>query len=156
MITPRIVINISASERLLARVRARAADLRPVFEGPITNRVHAMFGKIFDSEGAYIGNKWKPLSLYTLREKAKIGRAHMGILRRYNALWSSLVKRSSPLGHRVVTPASLLIGTNVPYAVYHQLGTPRLPQRKIIPSAAEIPQADIDEWESLVVAHLES
>lgn len=155
---PRVVVNIQPAKTTLAKMKALTKDFSPVFRGPIANKVHEMFGRIFETEGAYIGSIWAPLTPSTLRSKARLHRAGMGILRRFNTLWGSLVKRSSPQGYTVVTPSSLLIGTSVPYAAAHQMGAPEhhLPQRKIVPDAEEVPEVDRSMWENLMVKYLET
>jgi hypothetical protein len=153
---PIIAVNIEPSKRLLARMRSKVVDLTPVLDGPITNRVYEMFGKIWATEGRYIGHPWPKLAPSTLKAKARIHREGMGILRRYNTLWASMTKRGAPKGIRVVTPSSLAIGTSVSYAAAHQEGNERLPQRQFIPDPEDIPKKDRDEWDDLMVTHIES
>lgn len=149
-------IRLAPTEILLRKTQKNAADLTPVLDGPIANRVHAMFGKIFASEGAYIGSRWAPLKPRTLAAKARVNRAGMGTLRRYNILWASLVKRSNPSGYRIVTPQSLLMGTGVAYAAPHHVGAGSLPERKLVPDEDDIPRQDLEAWESLIARHLET
>ena len=150
---PTLTVKIAPTQALLLRIRRRAADLTPVFDGPIANRVYAMFGKIFATAGAYAGQAWAPLMPSTLASKARIHREHMGILRRYNTLWASLTKRGAPQGYRLATRNSLTIGTSVAYAAAHQEGGGRLPRRAIVPD--DVPAGDVAEWEQLMVQHLE-
>ena len=151
---PQFVVNIGPSMALLKKLRQKAADLTPLFEGPMTNRVHEMFARIFASEGGIIGRPWAPLSPATLEAKRRIGRGDMGILRRFNTLWASLTKRGHPLGYRIVTKRSLLIGTSVPYAASHQAGK-GVPERTIVPSEDQIPAAIRAEWDQLMTTYLE-
>lgn len=151
-----MAVQVTPAQSLIARLRAATKDLSPVFDGPITNSVHEMFGRIFDTEGAYINQPWAPLRPSTVAIKNRLGRGEMGILRRFNTLWASLVKRSAPQGYRIVRPQSLTIGTSVPYAAKHQQGDPstHLPQRKIAPSPDEIPAPLLAEWSTLMERYI--
>lgn len=79
----------------------------------------------FESEG--YGN-WAPLADSTVRQKA----AHswpMNILERTGDLKASL---SDPGRAAQTTPQSMTWGTDVPYAGYHQEGTPKMPARPVL------------------------
>jgi phage gpG-like protein len=45
---------------------------------------------------------------------------------------------------------SLVLGTNLDYAVYHQHGTSRMPKRKPI----ELPESERREWTSILHKHI--
>lgn len=156
MIEAKIVVNVEPAKRLLKKYQKAAADPRSVLEGPIANRVHRMFERIFATAGTYIGSPWPKLAPSTIQQKAALGRANMGILRRFNTLWASLVKRSHPLGYRIVTPEGMLIGTSVPYAAAHQEGTDRVPRRMIVPTPGKIPAQELNAWTLLMENHLET
>lgn len=79
-------------------------------------------------EGGGSGARWAPLSpAYATWKAARFPGA--GILVRSGALKASLAGPDSPLSVFRPGPTSLEIGTSVPYAMYHQLGTSRMPQR---------------------------
>lgn len=143
------------ARKLLRDIEKRTKSLRPFLAGPLTNQVHRMFEEIFETEGAYIGHTWPQLMESTLRQKRAANRGDMGILRRHNLLWSSLIKRSSPLGFKNVTDHSLELGTVAPYAISHQEGTDNMEQRKIVPDDNEIPDREKVIWEELMVKYLE-
>lgn len=151
---PWVTVNLGPAISELALMRQRAAHLRPVLDGPVANAVHEFFAKRFASGGAYGGDAWAPLSPATLRWRAAWHREAMPILRFTNDLWSSLTKRSSPLGYRIATDNSLTIGTSVAHAAFHQTGTATMPQREIVPD--EVPAADTEQWTQLVVDYLEA
>jgi hypothetical protein len=58
----------------------------------------------------------------TLALKARAHRDKMGILRRENVLYRSLVNRSDSAGVKEVTARTARFGTSVPYARRHQDG----------------------------------
>lgn len=151
MIVPQVLSG--RAQRLLDQIARKTKNLTPLFEGPLTNRIHAFFGEIFATEGAVLGSPWAPLAPATLAAKTRVHRANMGILRRYNTLWASLTKRGAPQGVRVVRPDRLIIGTSVPYAAIHQEGRDRVPQRVIVPD--ELPAKESRAWESLLARYLE-
>lgn len=151
------LVDSKEVERVLRQTRRRVKNWRPLLEGSITNRVHEMFRKIWDTKGAYIGQRWAPLTPSTLTSKARVNRAGMGILRRHNTLWASLTKRGGQQQVRIVRDDELIIGTTVPYGPPHQLGAPRsgIPQRKFVPDTDDLPQKEVREWERLTVRYLE-
>jgi phage gpG-like protein len=149
-----VTVSIGPTLTLLERMRGKAAHLRPVLDGPIANAVHTFFEKRFATEGEYGGEKWAPLAARTLHWRAQNNRTGMPVLQFTRELWSSLVKRSSPLGYRIATDDSLLIGSSVRHAEKHQTGTDRMPAREIVPDV--IPEPETQEWAQLVVQHLEA
>lgn len=153
---PWATVSIGPTLSLLEKMKARAAHLRPVLDGPIANSVHRFFEKQFETEGAYGGDKWVPLAEKTMVWREQHHRTGMPILQFTRELWSSLVKRSSPLGYRIADDDSLLMGTSVQHAVKHQLGTDdgRVPQRKIVPDV--MPALEQQEWARLVREYVEA
>jgi phage gpG-like protein len=87
---------------------------------------------VFVSEGAYEGgNRWKALSPAYARWKARYfpGRK---ILELNGRMKDSLTIKGNSDNVLEINPDSLVVGTRVPYAIYHQTGTPKMPMRKII------------------------
>lgn len=153
MAEPWATISIGPALSLLEKMSKKAANLRPVLDGPVANSIHAFFEKRFATEGAYGGQKWAPLAEKTLQWRALNNRSAMPILQFTRELWSSLVKRSSPLGYRIADDDSLLLGSSVQAAEKHQLGTDRVPARPIVPDV--IPELEQKTWADLVVRHIE-
>ena len=106
----------------LEQMGSRAADVRPA---------QAMLDPIFadDSRKRFDeqGPGWARLSDAAQDQKAAAG-LDPRILRATGALYDSLVRASSgpPSGSR----DSLALGTDVPYARFHQHGTQYMPERK--------------------------
>ena len=105
-------------------------DFRPLFED-IADDFRETEKGIFSSEGAFEGNaKWKPLSptYKAIKDKQFPGKP---ILQRRGDLMQSL---TSIGGNHVshVSSDSLEIGTKDPKAVFHQRGTSKMPQRKVV------------------------
>lgn len=80
----------------------------------------------FDTEGF---GEWPQLAESTVQWKDAHGYGDLGILVRTGALRDSLV---DPEQAATVEPASLVWGTDVDYAQWHQDGTDRMPQRKVL------------------------
>ena len=77
------------------------------------------------------GGTWRPLAPSTQRERARkgYGPAHP-ILEQTGRLAASVMGGE---GHvRRETPMSITLGTEVPYAVFHQRGTQHMPARMVI------------------------
>lgn len=150
----RVHVDSRQAERTLREVAARATDLRTVFGGPIDKHVSTVFRRQFETEGAFGGRPWRPLTPETLAQKRRIRRERMGILRRYNRLWGSLVK-VGPESIRRVGRTVYERGTRVSHAAPHQTGAPKrnLPERQPVPDP--MPRAVVGVWDRLIAAHLE-
>lgn len=154
MAEPWVTISLGPTLSLLQRIREKAANLEPVLNGPIANAVHSFFEKQFATEGAYGGQKWAPLAAKTLKWREQNHRTGMPVLQFSRDLWSSLVKRSSPLGYRIADKDSLLMGTSVKYAPNLQTGDDHMPAREIVPDV--MPEADTKAWARLIVDYVEA
>jgi phage gpG-like protein len=83
----------------------------------------------FDTEGRHGSGGWKPLAASTVTEKAKKGLAPE-ILQATGRLKDSLTRRFDPEHVERLSPDSLTFGSLVPYGIFHQTGTSRMPQRQ--------------------------
>jgi phage gpG-like protein len=105
-------------------------NARPAFEA-IADHQQTIWKKQFAQEGGYTNrSRWSPLSP---RYAAWKQRHYPGkpILQLTGALFNSLTRR--PFGVEEITAHTMVIGTDVPYAKYHQVGgPPYLPARPII------------------------
>lgn len=70
------------------------------------------------------GKPWAPLRPATIAKKG-----HGIILVDRDPLMDSLTKRSDSGAIRAITDRMAVFGTSVPYAIFHQMGTSRLPIR---------------------------
>lgn len=131
---------------VLDRFRQRVEDPTPVWEG-IADRFVELQQKNFDSQGATMSGGWSALSPKYGAWKAKHypGR---GILVRSGDLRESL---ASNLGVREFTRKSMTVGTQIPYASYHQNGTRTMPARKLI---GDIPVNEQREWAKILQRHI--
>lgn len=110
----------------------RLNNMEPVFE-----LAHDVFvaeeAQQFKTEGAYLqgGQEWAPLSpAYAKRKPAPP--APFGILYRTGALYGGVTDESDPAHIKEIGPQRAVMGTSVSYGKYHQTGTPKMPQRKVI------------------------
>lgn len=111
---------------LLSRIGERSSNLRQ----PLTEILASMrfwMGKTFKTEGAYPGPRWKSLEdVYAARKSRQFG--GRTILRRSDKLYKSLTRRTAGSVGRV-GKNRLEYGTTIPYAVFHQDGTRKMPMR---------------------------
>ena len=123
---------------VLERYQQRLDDLSPVWE-QLADRFIKLQAQNFASQGATMSGGWSPLSPQYARQKA---RSHPGapILVRDGDLRDSL---AGTLGIREHNRHSMTVGTAVPYATYHQNGTPRMPARRLI---GDVPVGEQREW----------
>ena len=108
------------------------SDLRPVFP-PLIDEFYRIEQEQFDSEGAAGGQRWQKLSdNYVPRKEKQFG--SLPILQATGDLMASLTDFEAPDVVLRITPDELGIGTNVPYAIYHQSRRSRkkLPRRPLV------------------------
>ena len=120
------VDGVQLVDRELLNVTDRIADLGPAFEA-IAELFAAGEAEQFDSEGEFGGTcAWSPLSPAYGAWKS---RAYPGkkILERSGDLRRSLSQRPFPV--EVITPRTMLVGSNNSVAMFHQHGTSRMPAR---------------------------
>lgn len=111
-------------------------DLTPAWQD-VADDVRADFALNMIGEGALFGGDggkggWAPLSPRTVREKARAGYGAMPILWRRGTLGESLAIKGAEGNVSVVTATGVTLGTDIPYAHYHQEGTRKMPARKIV------------------------
>ena len=122
------VAGIDVLDRAFNRVDVQISDFRNFWPGVITT-FYEIETEQFQSEGAKgASGKWTPLSpaYKNFKERAFPGQA---ILRQTNALYDSLTSPDA-IG-AIIRPEKdeLTLGSAVPYALFHQRGTSRMPPR---------------------------
>lgn len=100
--------------------------------GIMADEFFQSMASVFAAEGAFEErSRWQELSPAYGRWKARHypGRK---ILELTGRLKNSLTTKGGPDNVLEITRDTLSVGTRVPYAMYHQTGTPKMPMRKII------------------------
>ena len=112
-------------ERTLARFDANVDDMTPAWEA-MADEFAAIERRQFATQGRYASGGWAPLSPRYAAWKA---RHYPGkpILQREGDLVESLTRR--PFGIEVITPDTMVVGSDVEYGRYHQHGD-GLPRRR--------------------------
>ena len=106
-------------------------NLEEFFRGPATRTMKRVFADIFRNEGATRRTEaWRPREGHRGRRRWGANR----LLQDTGRLRRSYV--SSPVVQ--VSPRTMRIGSNVPYARYHEHGTSRIPARPVVGYAAVI------------------
>lgn len=159
------VLNLEQVQRRIRQMGQHSADLRPVFRGPITKSVLQFFRRQFDSEGKAGGERWADLRPATIRDKRRVSRSSMGILRRYGGLRSSFIRRSGPETYHRVTKHSLEHGSTSFKAALHQGGftvsqwggqefrhARRVKPRRIVPK--QMPRHTVRAWERTILDYI--
>lgn len=135
-------------ERLTAMAR-RLRDLRPAWRSVLSYLKRAT-EQTFVSQGARIGTQWAPLSEGYAKQKAVVYPGQP-ILRASDAMFNSLVGGNSDSVVEI-QEQELTYGTRTKYARYHQDGTPRMSQRRIL----AVTDDDRREIKQIVRRHLEN
>lgn len=128
----RLVFEVAGDkliERELLRFGEYAQNATPAFEA-IGGLMMDETGRQFDTEGAHASGGWAPLAQSTIRRREHRGYVPIVILHQTGALKRSLTERDAP--HQIFNagPQELVFGSRLPYAVYHQRGTPAMPRRR--------------------------
>ena len=111
----------------MAKMLARAADPAPLWEAMIVN-----FHQIEEAKFSSGGPGWAELQPSTLAVKAALGFAGTNILERTGDLWGSMTGTNGFTDKRV-SVYGWYSGTTLPYAGFHQTGTPpRMVAREIV------------------------
>jgi phage gpG-like protein len=145
----RVEWNITDAVEKLSALRARVTDLRPAWKSLLLYLRKAT-ERTFATEGGRIGAKWAPLTQPYASRKA---RAFPGqpILRATDAMFRSLVVGTE---NSVIEsePQEFIFGTQDRKARFHQDGTPRMAQRKIL----DVTPEDRRQIKAIMRAHLEN
>jgi phage gpG-like protein len=115
----------------LHRWEENIGDATPAFEAMAQYQVKTVNARQFKEEGTVETGKWAPLSKDYGRWKARV-RPGRKLL-----VFDGDLKRSMTVpgkGIYIVRSNSMTVGTSVPYAIYHQKGTPKMPARPLIGS----------------------
>lgn len=130
--------------RTFSRWTEGLSDFSPALED-IADDFLKLEAQQFASEGKTGSGGWPALSTKYASWKA-INYPGAKILERDGWLRDSLTVRDAPFQVREITPTQATLGTDVPYGVYHQLGTRKMPARPPI----ELSESDKTRWGKLV------
>lgn len=120
--------DIARLRRRVERMRERAGDLVPAWE-VVADWLAEQQRTQFGTDGARWGQPWAPLKETTLAGKRRRGQPP-DILVAVSELRRSLTIR--PLDIERLQPSTMVLGTRVPHAQFHQRGTSRMPARILL------------------------
>jgi len=124
------VAGETAIHRGIARISEGLDDCRPVWPA-IEDDFYALEKAQFASQGAEGGSPWAPLALSTAKWRA-VRFPGNPILVRTGDLEKSLTDPHDPNAVCVEGRGELTLGSRLPYGLYHQTGTRRMPARPLI------------------------
>lgn len=144
--------NSEAVDKALANFQSSLADEAPALQA-IADDFRAMIAAQFSSEGRAEGTPWPP------RKRSRVGATQASpwagqappLLVRTGALRDSLIGPSSPGHVEELEEQSLTLGSRLPYALFHQLGTRRMPARPLIVLSGE----RAERWVEMVRSGIE-
>lgn len=127
--------RLSRGEQLMLELPNRMRNLRPLMQESIAPAFDRMEMRHWESEGAAFGHPWAPLAESTIRAKMRKGTLGLGILHNTNNLFRTIFAARASDSRLRVIGGGLRFQANisVPYAIYHQVGTSRMPERQVIP-----------------------
>lgn len=116
------------ARRRLMEMKLRAGNLLPAWDELLDwwaqqNRLH------FTSRGQRWLTPWPPLADATIAEKIRLGYPTAPLVRT-GRMRSQLVSR--PLGFERLSQTSVIAGTRLERAVFHQRGTKYMPRRQLV------------------------
>jgi len=130
--------------RTFSRWTEGLSDFAPALED-IADDFLKLEATQFATEGKTGSGGWKALSPDYAAWKAT-NYPGAKILERDGWLRDSLTVKDAPFQIREITATEAVLGTNVPYGIYHQLGTRKMPARPPI----ELSESDKTRWGKLV------
>ena len=110
-------------------IAARGKNLQPAMEKILTYLM-ASTSRTFEAEGRPA--KWKPLSPYTIQDRAEQGFPPGPILVRTGKLKKSLTQPGATGSIQKATPRTVQYGSSLPYFQIHQVGTSDIPKRVMV------------------------
>lgn len=119
---------------LLVELQRQLRDLTPVMKA-IGRKLESNVNVRFDTKTAPDGSAWAPWSETTAAARAEEGR---GTLLEYTG------RMRDSLAYEA-TATSVEVGFGVPYAVYHEVGTSRMPARPVLFDGDSLGSADLDD-----------
>jgi len=111
----------------LGRMAGRIANPIPAFQ-QIAARFALIMKEQFDTEGGR-AHQWAALSPGYAAQK-ELRYPGKPILQASGALMKSLTHE--PFGVEGATATEMVLGTDIPYAIFHQLGTKGMPARPVV------------------------
>lgn len=127
--------GLTPTKRRLVTWGASITDLAPAWELVGEDLLHDFLWQITSEGGTYgRSSKWAPLAPATVKEREKLypGFGAHPIMWREGTLLYSLAQRGAPGNVFDVSPTSLRVGSEIPYAKYHQTGNLRMPRRQLV------------------------
>jgi hypothetical protein len=123
-------------KRELLRFSHPAENMRPAGE-EFMDYMRGVEREQFATEGAAGSGGWAPLKPATVAQKAK-RRLDPRILRASEALFHSLTSKGDPNHIEEIGPDEWFFATRDKKARFHQTGTRRMPQRRVIELAGRM------------------
>lgn len=117
--------------RSFNRIEQQISDFRFIWPA-VAEEFYSLEAEQFKTEGASgASGRWASLSLAYAKYKA-VHFPNMPLLKATTSLFDSMTSFEAPGAVYRPDKDELTIGTSVPYAIYHQRGTKRMPARPII------------------------
>lgn len=127
--------NSEAVAKSLGDFQAAIADQEGALE-QVADDFREMVAEQFATEGRAEGTPWAPRKsspVGATRRVARLGRGTASpLLIRTGALRDSFTRRGASGSIEKIDGQALSIGSRLPYAIFHQFGTRRMPARPII------------------------
>jgi phage gpG-like protein len=137
--------------RTYDRIIDRHRNMKPYFLA-VTRDFRSMMVKQFESEGAFLlGRRWAALSPRTVANKERLHQDPR-ILHATKRMRKSFTTGVG--GYRIVSGSTLIIDSEVPYAILHQQGYrargsgKQVPKRQIV----KVRQTDATRWARMYIA----
>lgn len=123
------VPGVEALRTDVSRFANAISDYTPFWNGPFLEVWTPWIQEAFASEGASTGPRWAPLSPAYAAWKVRRGFSSAALVRTGDLSRSLLQPNVHALGVWRATPNALAVGTTRQAALFHQLGTRRMPAR---------------------------
>lgn len=127
--------RLSTGEKRLLTLPNRLRNLRPVMQRGIAPAFNRMELRHIRSKGAAFGRRWAPWAPSTLAARIRKGNAGKGLLNDTGRMFRTLLRARENDSRLKATPNGVSINFNIgdKKAIFHQVGTSRMPERQVIP-----------------------
>lgn len=123
--------DIEKIKEVVKNIEQNTQRLSEIFLERVSLHAEAKLSEVFKTEGRALGVEWSPLKEAYLKWKMKKGFSEKK-LHRTTTLAQSFTSKVSGL--------EAIVGTPVPYSIYHEFGTRHMPARPFMKPVAEYMQ----------------
>ena len=126
----------------IQKLSGKITNPKPIFT-VISKKLVDYFKDNMEREGAKLTQRWRQLSPQTIAAKTRLGFGGKKILERTGTLKKGMKEIS-------MSKSELVVGNDVDYYKFHQLGGKKIPHRQMVGVNSDIEKIVIDEFKNQI------